>query len=88
MVEDDSYGLDSDENGRYVELCLTTEVSKAVLSEQQRIILYADRVTTMRVYVAAAAERAVVVKEDDLLAKAHIQANSDKVSKALLTCPR
>eukprot|EP00959_Pyramimonas_sp_CCMP1952_P110658 2315084-Pyramimonas_sp.AAC.1 len=22
MVEDDSYGLDSDENGRYVELCL------------------------------------------------------------------
>eukprot|EP00959_Pyramimonas_sp_CCMP1952_P317214 6639197-Pyramimonas_sp.AAC.1 len=78
MVEDDSYGLDSDENGRYVALCFTTEMSKVVLSEQQRMILDADRVTTMRVYVTAAAKRAVVVKEDDLLAKADIQANPDK----------
>eukprot|EP00959_Pyramimonas_sp_CCMP1952_P241156 5040145-Pyramimonas_sp.AAC.1 len=53
MVEDDSYGLDSDENGRYVELCLTTELSKVLLSEQQRTIFDADRVTTMRVYVTA-----------------------------------
>eukprot|EP00959_Pyramimonas_sp_CCMP1952_P189448 3962912-Pyramimonas_sp.AAC.1 len=28
MVEDDNYGLDSDEIGRYVELCFTAEVSK------------------------------------------------------------
>eukprot|EP00959_Pyramimonas_sp_CCMP1952_P081953 1712114-Pyramimonas_sp.AAC.1 len=28
MVEDDSYGLDSDENGRSVELSFTTEMSK------------------------------------------------------------
>eukprot|EP00959_Pyramimonas_sp_CCMP1952_P175538 3668274-Pyramimonas_sp.AAC.1 len=28
MVEDGSYGLDSDENGQYVELCFTAEMSK------------------------------------------------------------
>eukprot|EP00959_Pyramimonas_sp_CCMP1952_P262607 5491120-Pyramimonas_sp.AAC.1 len=38
MIEDDSYGLDSDENGRYVRLCFTTEVLEVVLSEQQRDI--------------------------------------------------
>eukprot|EP00959_Pyramimonas_sp_CCMP1952_P450128 9425186-Pyramimonas_sp.AAC.1 len=69
MVEDDSYGLDSDENGRYVELCFTTEMSKVVVSEQQRMTLDADPVTTMRVYVTAAANRAVVVEEDDLFAE-------------------
>eukprot|EP00959_Pyramimonas_sp_CCMP1952_P376421 7884662-Pyramimonas_sp.AAC.1 len=39
----------------------------------------------MRVYVPAAAKRALVVKEDDLLAKADIQANPVKVSRALYT---
>ena len=39
----------------------------------------------MRVYVSATAKRAVVVKEDDLLTKADIQANPVKVSKALYT---
>eukprot|EP00959_Pyramimonas_sp_CCMP1952_P283802 5932468-Pyramimonas_sp.AAC.1 len=73
MVEDDSYGLDSDENGQCVELCFATEMSKVVLSEQQRVTLDADRVTTMRVYVTAAAKRAAVVKEDDLFAKADIR---------------
>eukprot|EP00959_Pyramimonas_sp_CCMP1952_P165668 3462704-Pyramimonas_sp.AAC.1 len=48
IVEDDSYGPDSDENGRYVELCFTTDISKVVLSEQQRVLLDADQVTTMR----------------------------------------
>eukprot|EP00959_Pyramimonas_sp_CCMP1952_P464802 9487220-Pyramimonas_sp.AAC.1 len=47
-VEDHSHGLDSDENGQYVELCCAAEMSKVVLSEQQRRILDADRVTTMR----------------------------------------
>eukprot|EP00959_Pyramimonas_sp_CCMP1952_P357401 7484088-Pyramimonas_sp.AAC.1 len=83
MVEDDSYGLDSDENGPYVELCFTTDMSKVVLSEQQRMLFDADRATTMRVCVTAAAERAVVVKEDDLLTKADIQANPETISKAL-----
>eukprot|EP00959_Pyramimonas_sp_CCMP1952_P002791 57528-Pyramimonas_sp.AAC.1 len=83
MVEDDSYGLGSDEYGRYVELCFTAEMSKVVLSEQH-MILDADRVAFMRVYVTAAAKQAAVVMEDDLLAKAHVQANPDKVSKASL----
>eukprot|EP00959_Pyramimonas_sp_CCMP1952_P012176 257143-Pyramimonas_sp.AAC.1 len=59
-------------------------MSKVVLSEQQRMILNADQVTTIRVYVTAAAKRAVVVKEDDLT-KAGSQAKPDKVSKALYT---
>eukprot|EP00959_Pyramimonas_sp_CCMP1952_P296047 6192677-Pyramimonas_sp.AAC.1 len=78
MVEDFSYGLDSDEHGQYVELCFAAEMSKAVLSEQQHNIRDADRVTTMRVYGTAAAKRAVVVKEDDLLANADVQANPEK----------
>eukprot|EP00959_Pyramimonas_sp_CCMP1952_P467417 9491575-Pyramimonas_sp.AAC.1 len=85
MVEDCSYGLDSDEHGQYVELCFTAAMSKVVLSEQQHMILDADRVTTMRVHVIAAAKRAVVVKENDLLAKGGIQANPEKVHKALYT---
>eukprot|EP00959_Pyramimonas_sp_CCMP1952_P075577 1579852-Pyramimonas_sp.AAC.1 len=60
-------------------------MSKVALSEQHHRILDADRVTTMRVYVTSAAKRAVVVKEDDLFAKADIQANPEKVSKALYT---
>eukprot|EP00959_Pyramimonas_sp_CCMP1952_P440539 9223458-Pyramimonas_sp.AAC.1 len=60
-------------------------MSKVVLSEQQRKILDADRVTTMRVYVTAAARRTVVVKGDYLLAKAGVQANPEKVSKTLYT---
>eukprot|EP00959_Pyramimonas_sp_CCMP1952_P161598 3379203-Pyramimonas_sp.AAC.1 len=39
----------------------------------------------MRVYVATAATRAVVVKGDDLLAKADVQADPVKVSKAIYT---
>eukprot|EP00959_Pyramimonas_sp_CCMP1952_P321177 6721012-Pyramimonas_sp.AAC.1 len=39
----------------------------------------------MRVCTAAAARRAVVVREDDLLAKAGAQANPEIVSKALCT---
>eukprot|EP00959_Pyramimonas_sp_CCMP1952_P303545 6352173-Pyramimonas_sp.AAC.1 len=60
-------------------------MSKVVLSEQQHMLLDADRVTTMRVYVTAAAKRAVVVKEDDLLAKSDVQANPEKILKALFT---
>eukprot|EP00959_Pyramimonas_sp_CCMP1952_P074546 1557474-Pyramimonas_sp.AAC.1 len=75
--------IDSDDSGRYVELCFTTEMSMVVLSEQQHMLIDADRVATMRVYVTAAAKRAVVVKEDGLLAKADIQANSEKMPKAL-----
>ena len=37
----------------------------------------------MRAYVSAAAKRAVVVKEDDLLTKADIQANPVRVPQAL-----
>ena len=40
---------------------------------------------TLRVYVTAASKRAVLVKEDDLLTKAEIQANPINISRALYT---
>eukprot|EP00959_Pyramimonas_sp_CCMP1952_P068595 1431719-Pyramimonas_sp.AAC.1 len=64
--EGHSYGLDSDESGPSIRLCFTAEMSKVVLSEHQRRIQAFDRVTTMRVYVTAAAERAAVARGDDL----------------------
>eukprot|EP00959_Pyramimonas_sp_CCMP1952_P359683 7531411-Pyramimonas_sp.AAC.1 len=58
-------------------------MSNVVLSEQKHRIFDAGRAITMRVYVAAAAKRAAVVKEDDLLATADAQANPEKVSQSL-----
>eukprot|EP00959_Pyramimonas_sp_CCMP1952_P063718 1331236-Pyramimonas_sp.AAC.1 len=58
-------------------------MSKVVFSEQQHRIFEFGRVTTMRVHLTAAVKRAVVVKENDLIANADIQANPVKVSKAL-----
>eukprot|EP00959_Pyramimonas_sp_CCMP1952_P203762 4261271-Pyramimonas_sp.AAC.1 len=72
---DEGYSLDSDENGPYVELCFTPEMSKAVLDHTQLAQLETDMVATMRVYASSAAKRAVVVKEDDLLTKADIAAH-------------
>eukprot|EP00959_Pyramimonas_sp_CCMP1952_P015225 322371-Pyramimonas_sp.AAC.1 len=56
-----------------------------VLSEYPHVILDTDQVATMQVYATAAAKRAVVVKEDDLLTQADIQANPETVSKVLYT---
>ena len=82
---DDTYGLDFDEHGQYVELCFATDMSKVVLSEHQHQMLNDEYIATMRVYVSAASKRAVIVKEDDLLTKAEIQMNPQKISKALYT---
>ena len=60
-------------------------MSKAILSEQSRRLLGRKGVATMRVYVAAASKRAAVVKGDDLLTKAEMQANPFRVSRALLS---
>eukprot|EP00959_Pyramimonas_sp_CCMP1952_P059296 1238386-Pyramimonas_sp.AAC.1 len=83
MDDDDSYGLDSGEHGQHMELCFTAEMSKVFLSEQQHWILDVDRAAATRAYVTAAAERAAVVKEDDLLTEADTQANPVMVSRAL-----
>eukprot|EP00959_Pyramimonas_sp_CCMP1952_P281007 5873902-Pyramimonas_sp.AAC.1 len=83
--DDGSCGLDSDEHGQYVTLCITAEKSKVVSCGQQHRNLDFDSATTTRVYVAGAAKRAAVVKEGDLLTKADVQAKPVKVSKALYT---
>ena len=65
----ESYIIDKDEIGPFVELCFTPEMAQNVLSEQQFDSLKSDDVATMRVYISAESKRTVVVKEDDLLSK-------------------
>eukprot|EP00959_Pyramimonas_sp_CCMP1952_P325429 6811354-Pyramimonas_sp.AAC.1 len=60
-------------------------MSKIVLDQTQLAQLEPNMVATMRVYVASAAKRAVVVKEDDLLTKADVAAHPKEVSEALYT---
>eukprot|EP00959_Pyramimonas_sp_CCMP1952_P131444 2748451-Pyramimonas_sp.AAC.1 len=57
-------------------------MSKVVLSERQCESLRSDQVTTMRAYASATAKRAVVVKQDDLLTKADMQANPTKGARS------
>eukprot|EP00959_Pyramimonas_sp_CCMP1952_P116988 2445370-Pyramimonas_sp.AAC.1 len=57
---DDTYGLNVDEHGHHIQSCLAADVSRVILSELRRKLSNVDRVTTMRVHVAAAAKRAVV----------------------------
>eukprot|EP00959_Pyramimonas_sp_CCMP1952_P145406 3044236-Pyramimonas_sp.AAC.1 len=60
-------------------------MSRVVLSEQQHGKLDVDRAATMRVHAPAAAKRAAIVKEDDHLTQADIQANPVKIAKSLHT---
>eukprot|EP00959_Pyramimonas_sp_CCMP1952_P190444 3982859-Pyramimonas_sp.AAC.1 len=60
-------------------------MAQLVLSEQQCESLRSDQIAAMRVYVSATATIAVVVEEDDLLAKAEVHANPTKISEALCT---
>ena len=77
----DCRGLGADEHGAYVELCFTADMSKVVPTEHQRRLLSDNWVTAMRVYVGGAApKRAFVLQEDELLAKAEMQANPAKAS--------
>ena len=57
-------------------------MSKAILDEE--VVLKTDEVVTLRVYHSAAAKRAVVVKEDDLLTKKEIAFHAGEVAKATL----
>eukprot|EP00959_Pyramimonas_sp_CCMP1952_P149978 3138321-Pyramimonas_sp.AAC.1 len=80
---DEDYSLDSGEYRPCAELCFTPEVTKVVLDQIQLAQLEPSMVATMRVYVSLAAERAVVVKEDDLLTtKADIAAHPKHISEA------
>eukprot|EP00959_Pyramimonas_sp_CCMP1952_P002483 51337-Pyramimonas_sp.AAC.1 len=62
-----------DGHGQYIDLCFAADASEIVLSEQQYNQSTFDRVATVRAYATAAAKRAAVVKEDNLLAKTDIQ---------------
>ena len=66
---------DDDELSKCIELCFASAMAKVVLPPVQLAAIAFNRDATLRVYVSAAAKRAVVVKEDDLLRAADIATN-------------
>ena len=58
-------------------------MAKVILDEPQYDEMDTDRIPSLRVYVTAAAKRAVVVKEDDLLTKKDIADNPIQVAQAM-----
>eukprot|EP00959_Pyramimonas_sp_CCMP1952_P443391 9282808-Pyramimonas_sp.AAC.1 len=81
-TEADNFTLCSTDEGS--SCCLVSDghgLCAEVWFTAEHWVLDFDRATTMRPRVTAAAKRAAVVKEDDLLAKADTQANPVKVSK-------
>ena len=81
----ESYIIDKDEIGPFVELCFTPEMAQNVLSEQQFDSLKSDDVATMRVYISAESKRTVVVKEDDLLSKKDMELHWKAVAEAIVS---
>ena len=76
--------LESDAHGEYVELCFPAEMASIILDEQQLNGMQAGEVATLRVYIAQSVKRAVVIKEDDILTKKDLEANSGEVAEATL----
>ena len=74
--------LDEDEHGKYIELDFSPDMSPIVLDEEQWNSMPPAHIATMRVYISAAAKRAVVVKEDDLLSKQDFVKHAKEVEKA------
>eukprot|EP00959_Pyramimonas_sp_CCMP1952_P195274 4082931-Pyramimonas_sp.AAC.2 len=67
---DEPCAFDSGEHGQCVQLCFSNDAARDVLTEQRRKSFHDGQETTTRVYFMATARRAVVVNEDDRLAKA------------------
>ena len=81
--EDETYSLDSDDIGKYIELCAPRELGNVILGESQRETMSSTDLATVRIYVSAASKRAVVAKEDDLPTKQDIADNPKTVADAL-----
>ena len=65
-----SYTLYSDKISGYIPLRFTNSVAKVVLPQQQRQLLDNTDTTTIPVYAGAATERALVVREYNVMTKA------------------
>ena len=65
--------VEEDRIGKFIELDIADEISKCFLIEHQ--ILSPGHHAALRIYVAAAAKRAVVVTEDDIMTRKEIQEN-------------
>ena len=80
----ETYVVDEDEYGKYIELCFDPEMSKVILDEPQHDSMLPYEVATLIGYLSEKAKRAVVAKEDDLLTKRDLQDHAHSVSKATL----
>ena len=80
----DAIEPEADDQGKYFEICFTTDMAKTILSETQLENMESDDVATLRVYISAAAKRAVVVKEDDLLTKNDLLQHQRDVAAATI----
>ena len=47
---EETYTVDEDEHGKYIELCFDPEMSKTILDEQQHDSMLPDEIATLRVY--------------------------------------
>ena len=65
-----SYTLYSDKISGCITLRCTNSVAKAVFSQQQRQLLDNNDTTTIPVHAGAATERALVVREDNVMTQA------------------
>ena len=83
-VGDLTLATEQDEHGEYIELCFEDHMANVILAEDQYV--YDGEIATLRVYLTSAAnKRAVVVKGDDLLTTAEMNAHAKEVSSAILT---
>ena len=81
-ADPETYNIDEDDIGQYVELCFTGDMAPIVLDEGEARGMTPDDVATIRVYIAQNTKRAVVVKEDDLLSKQELLTHAKEVAKA------
>jgi len=79
---DETIGLEFDEIGTYIEICVDQDMAMMILEEEQWNGMTENDIATIRVYVSANAKKAVVVKEDDLLTKKDFTDNVAKVAEA------
>ena len=63
-------------------MCFDEHMSKAILDEG--VILQPGEIATLRVYHSAAAKKAVVIKDDDILTKKELAFHAAEVAKATL----
>ena len=87
FADDQPHDVDEDGSGRYIDIELTNDMAPIILDERQ-YNYYSDYhqhhnyVPALRVYIAKAIKRAVVIKDDDLLTHKEVLQHAQEVAKA------